>query len=272
MIAAPFFNQHRLRKFALVPLMSLILMGCASDTSSTSSVVSQTPSETIGVIGAMESEITTIRNSMENAKTTTIAGMQFVEGTISGKDVVVVQCGMGKVNAGICAQTLINDFHASCVINTGVAGSLTSDLGINDFVVSVDAVQHDYDVSPIGFKKAEIPYTGMVSFPADERLRAKAIEAVKKAAPSSKALEGRVCSGDQFISTKEQKDRITSEFGGLCAEMEGGAIAQVCYLNDTPYVIIRTISDDSNSVSFDEFQAEAADKCAKTVLTMVAEL
>jgi adenosylhomocysteine nucleosidase len=228
--------------------------------------------EVTGIIGAMESEVTALKEQMENMQVTTIAGVDFATGTIGGNKVTIAQCGMGKVNAGICAQTLINSFGAARVINTGVAGSLTSELTINDFVVSVDAVQHDYDVSPIGFKKGEIPYTGLVAFPADEELRSKAVAAVQEAAPSSKVLEGRVCSGDQFISTPEQIETITSEFGGLCAEMEGGAIAQVCHLNETPYVIIRAISDDSDGMSFEEFQAAAAAECANAVLTMVKSL
>ena len=225
-----------------------------------------------GIIGAMESEITVIRDAMADVRLTTIAGMEFAEGTISGTRAVVVQCGVGKVNAGICAQTLINCFGVDRIINTGVAGSLTEELSINDFVVSVDAVQHDYDVSAIGFRKGEIPYTGMVAFPADEQLRSRAVEAVRRAAPASKVLEGRVCSGDQFIAGAEQIERITSEFGGLCAEMEGAAIAQVCYLNATPFVIIRAISDGSDGMAFEEFQEEAAHECAGAVLTMVAEL
>jgi adenosylhomocysteine nucleosidase len=208
----------------------------------------------------------------ENLKSETVNGMTFNRGKLNGRELMIVVCGVGKVNAGICAQTLLNAFGATRVINSGVAGSLTSELSINDFVVSVDAVQHDYDASAIGFKKGEILYTGLVAFPADEALRAQAVAAIREAAPSSKVLEGRVCSGDQFISTPEQVEAITSEFGGLCAEMEGAAIAQVCYLNATPYVIIRAISDDSDGMSFEEFQAAAAKECASAVLTMIKNL
>ena len=232
----------------------------------------QTDQVATGIIGAMESEIAAIREVMDNVRVSTISGMQFAEGRIADRLVVVVQCGMGKVNAGICAQTLINSFGVKRIINTGVAGSLTPKLTINDFVVSTDAVQHDFDVSPIGFARGEIPYTGMVAFPADKELRAKAIAAVKDAAPTSRVLEGRVCSGDQFISTPQQRDAITTMFGGICAEMEGAAIAQVCHLNAIPYVIIRAISDDSDDMSFEEFQAEAARECAGAVLAMVRGL
>ena len=226
----------------------------------------------IGVIGAMESEVSAIRDAMEDVQVTAIAGMEFAEGLLAGTRVVVAQSGMGKVNAGICAQTLISCFGVGRLINTGVAGSLTNELSINDFVVSTEAVQHDFDVSPIGFARGEIPYTGLVAFPADEALRERAVAAVRAAAPTSKVLEGRVCSGDQFIATSEQRDQIVAAFGGLCAEMEGGAIAQVCHLNGVPYVIIRAISDDSDEMSFEEFQAEAARECAGAVLEMLRSL
>ena len=225
-----------------------------------------------GIIGAMESEISSIRETMEDVRVTTVSGMEFAEGVIGGSEVVVVQCGMGKVNAGICTQTLITRFGVERIINTGVAGNLTEELTIGDFVVSTDAVQHDFDVSPIGFEKGEIPYTGLSAFPANEDLRALAVRAVAEAAPTAKVLEGRVCSGDQFISEPEQAKAIRSATGGLCAEMEGGAIAQVCYLNQTPYVIIRAISDDSDDMSFDQFQAAAAAQCAAATLAMVAAM
>ncbi len=225
-----------------------------------------------GIIGAMESEVTAIKDAMADVRVTRVSGMEFACGSIAGSEVVVVQCGIGKVNAAVCAQTLINGFGVDRVVNTGVAGSLTDELTINDFVVSVDAVQHDYDVTAIGFAPGEIPYTGMVAFPADEGMRERAVEAVRRAAPTSKVLEGRVCSGDQFIATTEQRERIVSTFGGLCAEMEGAAIAQVCHLNGTPYVIIRAISDDSDGMTYEEFQAEAARECANAVLTMLARL
>ena len=225
-----------------------------------------------GIVGAMESEIAAIRDAMDDVTVSTVSGMEFASGAIAGNPVVVVQCGMGKVNAGICAQTLINAFGVGRVVNTGVAGSLCAELSINDFVVSVDAVQHDFDVSPIGFARGEIPYTGLYAFPADEGLRANAVAAVREAAPQSKVLEGRVCSGDQFVATRAQCEAITQTFGGLCAEMEGGAIAQVCHLNQTPYVIIRAISDDSDDMTFEQFQAEAARECASAVIAMVTRL
>ena len=182
---------------------------------------------------------------------------------------------MGKVNAGICSNTLINDFGCTKIINTGAAGSLDNQIDIGDFVISTDAVQHDFDVEAIGFKKGEIPYTGLYAFTADETMRSVAVKAVKETSPDNHVFEGRVCSGDQFISTKEQKDKIISDFGGMCCEMEGAAIAQVCYLNKTPFVIIRAISDkpdETEIVEYKEFEAEAAANCAKIVENIVEGL
>ena len=231
--------------------------------------------EAIGIIGAMDEEINPLLEAAQVKNSRVVAGMEYCEGVLEGKPVVIVKCGMGKVNAGICANTLINDFDCSKVINAGAAGSLDNQIDIGDVVVSVDAVQHDFDVSVIGFKKGEIPYTGLYAFPADEAMRKAAVEAVREAAPEVGVFEGRVCSGDQFIATSEQKEQITSNFGGMCSEMEGAAIAQVCHLNGTPFVIIRAISDKadgSQAMEFDLFKAEAGARSARVVRRMVQSL
>ena len=220
----------------------------------------------------MPEEVELLKKAMKDADVRSIAGMDFYEGLIEGKRVVVVQSGIGKVNAGICAQLLISMFGAGRVINTGVAGSLDNRIDIGDIVVSTDALQHDYDVSPIGFKKGEIPYTGIAAFPADDNLRQIAANAVKKAS-EKRVFEGRICSGDQFISSNEQKLRIINEFGGMCCEMEGAAIAQVCYLNSVPFVVIRAISDKADesegSMSYEQFVEEEARNCSNIVLQML---
>lgn len=246
-------------------LFVLIFSGCGNG--------KQAVTDKTGIIGAMEPEVITLKDAMTDKKTTTYAGMEFCEGKLDGRDVVVVQCGMGKVNAGVCAQLLITEFQVARVINTGVAGSLDARINIGDIVVSEDAVQHDFDVEPIGFAKGEIPYTGLYAFPADTELREKAVKAVKEEAPEIQVFEGRICSGDQFIASKEKKDTITSNFGGLCCEMEGAAIAQVCYLNKTPYVILRAISDKADTeetVDFKEFEEAAAKHCAAITRYMLA--
>lgn len=233
------------------------------------------PQEAIGIIGAMDEEIDPLLEAAQIKSRRVVAGMEYCEGMLEGKPVVIVKCGMGKVNAGVCANTIINDFNCAKVINAGAAGSLDNQIDIGDVVVSVDAVQHDFDVSAIGFKKGEIPFTGLYAFPADEAMRKAAVEAVREAAPEVGVFEGRACSGDQFITTNEQKERITSNFGGMCSEMEGAAIAQVCHLNDIPFVIIRAISDKadgSQAMEFDAFKAEAGARSARVVLRMVQNL
>lgn len=245
-------------------LLCFALSGCAN-----------TPKDKIGIIGAMDVEVESLKEAANITKTTTVAEMEFCEGILEGKRVVIVKCGMGKVNAGICANTLINDFGCTKIINTGVAGSLDNEIDIGDIVVSVDAVQHDFDVEHLGFAKGEIPYTGLFAFPADSGLRSAAVAAVKDSTPDIKVFEGRVCTGDQFISTKEQKERIIANFGGKCCEMEGAAVAQVCYLNSTPFVIIRVISDKTDEtelVDYKVFEAQAAARCASIVRHMIENM
>ena len=229
----------------------------------------------LGIIGAMASEVASLKKLVSEKKIGRKAGMEFCAGRIGDMSAVIVQSGIGKVNAALCAQILIDDFQVAGIINTGVAGALDKRLDIGDIVVSLDAVQHDYDVSPIGFKKGEIPYTKLVAFPAAEKLRIKAEEAVKKVLGRDQAIVGRICSGDQFISSREKKQQIVTEFGGLCAEMEGAAIAQACYLNGVPFVIIRAISDkadESGGISFEQFEKEAAKTSAEIVKYMVGAL
>lgn len=247
-------------------LISLLLCACSNNGNE---------QQTIGIIGAMDNEVDTLKKATNIKNSTKISDMEFMEGKIGDKNVVIVKCGMGKVNAGVCAYTLINEFGCDKIINTGVAGSLDNRIDIGDIVVSTDAVEHDFDVSPIGYKKGEIPYTGLVSFKADKTLRAEAVKAVKESAPAVKVFEGRVCTGDQFIATEEQRSAITSNFGGLCCEMEGGAVAQVCYLNKTPFVIIRAISDkadDSENVEYSKFESQAARNCANITLYMIENM
>ncbi len=251
----------------LLFLACILLAGCSGKKAAAE--------DAIGIIGAMDEEVATLKDAAKITKTTEVAAMEFCEGTLGGNRVVIVQCGMGKVNAGICANTLINDFGCTRIINTGVAGSLDNQIDIGDIVVSVDAVQHDFTVEAIGFEKGEIPYTGLYAFPADEEMRAAAVAAAKEAAPDIHVFEGRICSGDQFISTNEQKEEITSNFGGMCCEMEGAAIAQACYLNNTPFVVIRAISDKSDgsqSVEYETFKKAAAENCSKIVEHMAEGL
>ena len=229
----------------------------------------------IGIIGAVAEEVSERKASLQDAKVTKSARMEFCEGSFGNTDVVVVQSGIGKVNAAACAQILINHFGVTHVMNTGVAGSLNAKIDIGDIVVSTDAMYHDVDATIFGYAKGEVPQVGTASFVADEMLRKAAVEAVKEAAPDIHVFEGRVVSGDQFISSREVKNHIRDTFQGDCTEMEGAAIAQVAYINEVPFVIIRAISDkadDSGQEAYDVFEKKAAMHCAHVVEYMISHL
>ena len=226
-----------------------------------------------GIIGAMESEVAALMEAVENPQKTNIAGMEFCEGTLDGEDVVIVKCGVGKINAGTCAQTLITNFGVDSIINTGVAGSLDASIDIGDIVVSTDAVQYDFDLTPLGYAPGQLYGADSASLPADETMRQSAVSAVGECAPEVQVFEGRICTGDQFVASPEQKESIVEEFGGLCCEMEGGAIAQICCQNNIPFVIIRAISDKADGsaeMDYPVFEKEAAARCAEITLYMIS--
>jgi len=225
----------------------------------------------IGIIGAMELEVKELKSLLENVKTTSQAGMIFYEGNLNGSDVVIVRCGIGKVNAALCVQILTDVFHITHIINTGVAGSLNAKLDIGDILISQDAMYHDMDVTPLGYAPGIIPQQDCSCFKADQKLIDLALSSCRTVNPEIQVLTGRVVSGDQFIAGKEIKDRLISVFHGDCAEMEGAAIAHGAYLNQIPFVIIRAISDkadDSAEMDYPTFEKAAAAHCAKLVAHM----
>ncbi|MBP3723275.1 MAG: 5'-methylthioadenosine/adenosylhomocysteine nucleosidase [Selenomonadaceae bacterium] len=220
----------------------------------------------IGIIGAMEMEVTLLKEKMTEIKSTEIAGITFFEGKIGDISVVLARSGIGKVNAAMTAEIAISSFKATHIINTGCAGALDKTLVVGDVVISKDAVEHDLDTSAIGFKKGEHPFMNIRFFEADKELSEKAVAAVKGVFPEITVKYGRICSGDQFISSKEKKAELTEEFDGSCAEMEGAAIAHVCYLHKVPFSIIRAISDQADEkgqMSFEEFAPIASKRSAE---------
>ena len=229
----------------------------------------------IGIIGAMELEVEELKSRLVGEKVTKKASMDFHEGFLGGAPVVIVRCGIGKVNAALCVQILADLFEVTHVINTGVAGSLNAKLDIGDILISKDAVHHDMDVSPLGYAPGIVPQMAESYFKADERLIELAMNSCEKVNPDIRAMKGRVVSGDQFIASKEVKDRLVSLFHGDCAEMEGASIAHGAYLNQIPFVIIRAISDkadDSAQMDYPSFEKAAAGHCAKLVEDLVAQI
>lgn len=229
----------------------------------------------IGIIGAMEEEVAELKKDMQIDETIEQAGMVFCKGSLGGKDVVIVRSGIGKVNAGICAQILVDRFGVDTLINTGIAGSLDAQIDIGDMVISTDALHHDMDATIFGDPAGQIPRMDTLSFPADEKLVKKAVAANEKANPDIHTFTGRVVSGDQFVASDEVKEKIRSNFGGLCTEMEGAAIAHTAYLNDISYVIIRAISDKADNsahVDYPEFEKMAIARNIKLVQEMLTSM
>lgn len=229
----------------------------------------------IGIIGAMELEVETLKSQMADIRKSTYAGMEFWEGTIGNAHAVIVRCGIGKVNAALCVQILVDRYQVTHMINTGVAGSLNASLDIGDILISKDALHHDMDVSPLGYEPGQVPQMDVFSFAADTDMAQKALAACKKVNPDLSAVLGRVVSGDQFISSKAVKERLISTFQGDCAEMEGASIAHGCYLNNVPFVIIRAISDkadDSAEMDYPTFERQAAGHCAKLVAELIQNI
>lgn len=228
----------------------------------------------LGIIGAMDLEVETILSVMKNKVSADHAGSTFYEGTLEGLPVVVVQCGVGKVNAALCAQILVDCYQVTHLMNTGIAGSLCADLDIGDLVVSQDAMYHDVDVRVFGYPQGQVPGMDVVAFPADDALIGYAFAAAERENIGHTKI-GRIASGDQFVSTAVQKDQIIELTKALCTEMEGAAIAQTAYRNKVPFVIIRAISDkadDSAHMDYPTFEKQAAHRCAQVTRRMAAFL
>ena len=228
----------------------------------------------LGIIGAMDVEVATRKEKMVNKTEKTIAGSVYCQGLLENLPVVVVQCGVGKVNAALCVQVLCDCFSVTHLVNTGVAGSLDAKLDIGDFVISKDAIYHDFDCHALNYPIGQVPGLQVRAFPADSMLVELAYSAATGLWPGHAAI-GTVASGDQFVCDKEQKNAIVANTGGMCTEMEGAAIAHVAWRNQIPFVVIRAISDkadDSAEMDYPTFEAIAANRCAEVTLAMARAL
>ena len=220
----------------------------------------------LGIIGAMTVEVETLKAQLKEMTVASYAGMEFCEGILCGLPAVVVQCGVGKVNAAMCVQVLCDRFAVTHIVNTGVAGSLDADLDIGDFVISNDAMYHDFDVHVLNdaYPIGQVPGMAVHAYPADEELVRLACEAAE-AVHSGRWRVGRIASGDQFVCDSNVKADIVANTGALCTEMEGTAIAHAAWRNQVPVVVIRAISDkadNSAEMDYPTFEAIAAKRCA----------
>lgn len=232
-------------------------------------------SEVIGIIGAMDEEVIKLKDCLTDVTIKNIASMEFFEGKLSDKDVVVVRSGIGKVNAAICAQILADIYHVDAIINTGIAGSLNADINIGDIVLSEDALQHDVDAVAFGYDVSVIPRMETSLFRADQRLIDIAKSVCEDNIKDINVYVGRIVSGDQFISDKDKKDYLIKTFNGDCTEMEGAAIAHAAYLNNIPFLIIRAISDkadDSAHMDYPEFEKKAINNSVILLKAMIENM
>ncbi|MGL5052111.1 MAG: 5'-methylthioadenosine/adenosylhomocysteine nucleosidase [Cetobacterium sp.] len=215
----------------------------------------------LGIIGAMHEEVIELKEVMELIETSEIGGYQFFKGTLLNKEIVLVECGIGKVNAAICSTLLIQEFSVDKVLFTGVAGGLNPDINIGDIVISTDLIEHDFDCTAFGYEQGVIPRMENSKFKADLEL----IDLAKKVATENfgenRVFVGRILSGDMFVASNEKINWLRETFIGECTEMEGASVAHVCQILNKPFVVIRSISDKANhdaNMNFDEFVKLAA--------------
>ena len=195
----------------------------------------------LGMIGAMGKEVDALRHQMTDTEEKQTGFSRFTVGELWGENVCLAQCGIGKVHAALCAQSMIADFKVSAILNIGVAGALRPSLGIGDAVVADSAVQHDMDTSPIGDPVGMVSGPNIVHFPCDSALSSLLKRAAEEA--GLRWESGAVATGDQFIEGTEKKIWLADFFGAAACDMEGGAIAQCCYEMNVPYAAVRAISD-----------------------------
>ncbi|MCS1350113.1 5'-methylthioadenosine/adenosylhomocysteine nucleosidase [Mechercharimyces sp. CAU 1602] len=225
----------------------------------------------IGIIGAMDEEISRFQADMKMEKQSEVAGVCFYEGIFAGKSIVLCKSGVGKVNAAICTQVLIDRYDVHAIIFTGVAGALDPNLEIGDCVISTQCQYHDMDVTALGLERGQIPFQEVSVFKADPmwvRLAREAGESIAE----GKTVEGKVLSGDQFISSTKTVLQLWSQLEGVCVEMEGAAVAHVCHANGVPFVVIRSISDKADhsaTVNFEKFTELASHRSCVMVHRML---
>ena len=228
---------------------------------------------TLGIIAAMDIEAKNIVSAMNEPVTESCGGIDFTVGTIGKTKIVCAVCGIGKVFAAMCAQTMIIKYSPNAVINTGVGGTLTSSLTIGDAAIAKYVVQHDMDTSALGDPVGLLPGINIVKIPADAALASKIAETANEI--GVKTVCGTIASGDRFIADAEIKKKIIDNFGAIACEMEGAAVGQVCYVNKIPFAVVRAISDDADGGACEDYPAfaeKSAENSAKILLSLAEKM
>ncbi|WP_099204930.1 5'-methylthioadenosine/adenosylhomocysteine nucleosidase [Scatolibacter rhodanostii] len=227
----------------------------------------------IGIIGAMNVEIEALLSQMEIENEEKIASLTFYIGKLNQTNCVISRCGPGKVNAAVCAQTMILKYNPRLVINSGVAGGIASDMEIGDFVIANSCVQHDCDTTALGDPPGLVSGINIINIPCD----LEAAEKIKKAAQDiyGNAYMGVIATGDIFLNSREKTKELNHLYEAMACEMEGGSIAHVCYMNQIPAAVLRSISDkgdEDSNMDFPAFAKMAAEKMQKLLLAVIDKL
>ena len=224
----------------------------------------------IGIIGALDAEVSRLIENLEDSLTERVGGVDFHLGTLSGKRVVIARCGVGKVFASLTAEAMIIKYSPRLLVNTGVGGAISGGIAQCDMVFADRLVQHDMDTSPLGDPKGLISGINKVFFDADPH----AVSVLKCEAESMGVgyRIGTVASGDVFVAEQSTKERIAADFGAIACEMEGAAIAQVAFVNDTPFAVVRAISDCADgdaALDYPAFLPIAAERSYSLTLALI---
>ena len=224
----------------------------------------------IGIIGAMPAEVEELISRLESRSLEKVSGIEFYTGAMFGKRVAVAKCGIGKVFAAICAEAMIIKYSPSLIVNTGVGGALSSELKPTDTVIALNACQHDMDTSPLGDPKGLVSGINKIFFDSDARATQILVNAAREL--GIKAVCGTVASGDRFVADREEKIGIAADFGAIACEMEGAAVAHAAYVNETPFALIRAISDSADgdaTMDYSEFLPIAAKISSSLTLALI---
>lgn len=211
----------------------------------------------IGVIGAMQIEIDNLKKSLENSTTEEISSVQFVKGNIGEVEVVAAVSGVGKVFAAICTEAMILKYQVDMVVNIGVAGTLCKELGVMDVALASQVVQHDMNTSALGDDIGLLSGINQIYIPSDEKMTALMEQCIVEKEIHYKV--GTIATGDLFMQGERQKEKLHQRFDAIAAEMEGGSIGHVCYMNHVPFIVLRTISDgEGGAMDYAQFARKAA--------------
>ena len=223
----------------------------------------------LGIIAAMDSEIKALKGVILAEETEVISGIEFIRGKIKNTEVVIAKCGVGKVFAAVCTQTMIMRFKPDVIINIGVCGTLTDKLDLCDIVIGEKTVQYDMDTSAVGDPVGLISGINKIYFECDDALCDKLSGILKK--ENINHIKGVIATGDRFFNDASLVKMVSENFGAVSGDMESGSIGHVCYINNVPYGILRCITDKGDENSGADY-INSIDKATHVIFEVVMKL